>query len=101
MELLRLYQTVQWLAEGADPKDRGAGDALVTLAAEALMASRHLQPDRPAVMRRLLQVRSISLPLGLLPSPCSAQRQYRPAMRSIETPALTLVPAKAAGTPCP
>jgi hypothetical protein len=58
VELLRLYQTVQWLAEGADPKDRGAGDLLVTLAADALMASRHLQPDRAAVTRRLLQARS-------------------------------------------
>ena len=57
MELLRLYQTVGWLAEGADPKDRGAGDALVALAADALMAARHLDRDRGAVTRRMLQAR--------------------------------------------
>lgn len=55
MDLLRLYQTVGWLAEGADPKDRGPGDALVALAADALMAARHLEPERGVVTRRMLQ----------------------------------------------
>ena len=58
VELLRLYQTVGWLAEGADPKDRGPGDALVALAADTLMAARHLDPDRGAVTRRMLQART-------------------------------------------
>ena len=60
LEMLRLYQTYGWLAEGADPKDRGPGDQLVPLAAATLMAARHLDPDRPAVLRRMLQVRQAS-----------------------------------------
>ena len=61
LEMLRLYQTYGWLAAGADPKDRGPGDQLVPLAAATLMAARHLEPSRPAVLRRMLQVRSAAL----------------------------------------
>lgn len=56
LQMLRLYKSYTWLAAGADPKDRGPGDELVSLAASTLMSSRHLDPSRPAILRRMLQV---------------------------------------------
>ena len=56
LQMLRLYKSYTWLAAGADPKDRGPGDELVSLAASTLMSARHLDPSRPAILRRMLQV---------------------------------------------
>lgn len=54
--LLGVYADAAPLSEGLDPRDRGAGDELVGLAADALLAPRAAGADRTATLRAMLQV---------------------------------------------
>lgn len=54
--LLATYAAALPLSEGLDPRDRGPGDALVGLAADALLAPLAAGAGRRATLRAMLQV---------------------------------------------
>lgn len=113
--LLSAYAAAAPLADGLDPRDGGPGDALVGLAADALLAPRAAAPDRAAVLRAMLQAvlvleagcqrRTVAAPMrlraaalyGLLGAPGPAVATFHElAVRNIQHDTITghiLLPA--------